>query len=282
MINRILKFDEKCNFDVGEISGINDVTFRVFIVYLVICLICTLNMIYVYTSVGILHKFYVLQSVVYELQLIFGGLIQIFITSLMLLLKKRLIYINEEIEKSLNLHEIHYLKKLLEDRSEILSLCEVNLSSLFGIPLMFIFGCAVLHGASGPYYAVYMLGVNTSSKLKDFLYIIINIGILSMVQYMLFPCLIFVQDLTEEANKTARILSRISRRGTDIEKMVDKFLMKNLQQRPILTAYGFFPLNKRTLFKIFAAIFTYMVILIQFKDMENTNKKLVGTKTTTL
>ncbi|XP_055921520.1 gustatory and pheromone receptor 39a-like isoform X4 [Eupeodes corollae] len=111
---------------------------------------------------------------------------------------------------------------------------------------------------------------------------VVNTFIFWITQFMAFPMMVFHQDVTCEANKTARILSRISRRGTDIEKMVDKFLMKNLQQRPILTAYGFFPLNKRTLFKIFAAIFTYMVILIQFKDMENTNKKLVGTKTTTL
>lgn len=48
--------------------------------------------------------------------------------------------------------------------------------------------------------------------------------------------------------------------------------MKNLHQKPILTAYGFFPMDNTTLFKLFTAIFTYMVILVQFKEMETTNK----------
>lgn len=48
--------------------------------------------------------------------------------------------------------------------------------------------------------------------------------------------------------------------------------MKNLHQKPILTAYGFFPMDNTTLFKLFTAIFTYMVILVQFKEMETSNK----------
>lgn len=62
---------------------------------------------------------------------------------------------------------------------------------------------------------------------------------------------------------------------------INKFLMKNLHQKPILTAYGFFPMDNTTLFKLFTAIFTYMVILVQFKEMETTNKISSQTNMTT-
>ncbi|XP_055921518.1 gustatory and pheromone receptor 39a-like isoform X2 [Eupeodes corollae] len=278
ILNEILQIEKKYQ----KITGINDKTLLIFIFYLLICFTCTSNMLYSYISVGFSHIFYILQSLIYESQLIFSGLIQIFCTSLIIIIRKRLININEEFEKCVNLHGIQYLNQLLEDRSEILNLCEVKISSLYGTPLIFLFLGAIINVVGGFYYTSYIFDGTIWFPLEDYVTVIVYNLLFPMLQFMLFPCFLFLQDCTEEANKTARILSRISRRGTDIEKMVDKFLMKNLQQRPILTAYGFFPLNKRTLFKIFAAIFTYMVILIQFKDMENTNKKLVGTKTTTL
>ncbi|XP_032595306.1 gustatory and pheromone receptor 39a [Drosophila grimshawi] len=77
-----------------------------------------------------------------------------------------------------------------------------------------------------------------------------------------------------QANKTAKILAKIPRTGSGLDRMVEKFLLKNLRQQPILTAYGFFALDKSTLFKLFTAIFTYMVILVQFKEMENSTKSL--------
>ncbi|XP_052852756.1 gustatory and pheromone receptor 39a isoform X2 [Drosophila gunungcola] len=75
-----------------------------------------------------------------------------------------------------------------------------------------------------------------------------------------------------QANKTAKILAKVPRTGTGLDRMIEKFLLKNLRQQPILTAYGFFALDKSTLFKLFTAIFTYMVILVQFKEMEITTK----------
>lgn len=130
-----------------------------------------------------------------------------------------------------------------------------------------------------------------------------------------------------QANKTAKMLTKVPRTGTGLDRMVrihflhylcttgttltniieknhfqvktkllffqiEKFLLKNLRQKPILTAYGFFALDKSTLFKVihfvsqrqtliasiliqlFTAIFTYMVILVQFKEMENSTKSI--------
>ncbi|XP_017150832.2 gustatory and pheromone receptor 39a-like isoform X2 [Drosophila miranda] len=77
-----------------------------------------------------------------------------------------------------------------------------------------------------------------------------------------------------QANKTAKILAKVPRTGTGLDRMIEKFLLKNLRQQPILTAYGFFALDKSTLFKLFTAIFTYMVILVQFKEMENSTKSI--------
>ncbi|XP_075151519.1 gustatory receptor 39a [Haematobia irritans] len=60
----------------------------------------------------------------------------------------------------------------------------------------------------------------------------------------------------------------------NLNEEIDKFLLKNLRQKPILTAYGFFSLDKGTLFKLFTTVFTYMVVLVQFKEMESNTKLL--------
>nr|XP_036232350.1 gustatory and pheromone receptor 39a isoform X2 [Bactrocera oleae] len=75
-----------------------------------------------------------------------------------------------------------------------------------------------------------------------------------------------------EANNTLKILAKIPHTGTGLDKMVDKFLMKNIRKKPMLTAYGFFQLDRSALFKLFTAIITYIMILVQFTDIENSLK----------
>ncbi|XP_069963048.1 plasmanylethanolamine desaturase 1 isoform X2 [Bactrocera oleae] len=109
----------------------------------------------------------------------------------------------------------------------------------------------------------------------------------------LFLCSIFVA-MTNQANNTLKILAKIPHTGTGLDKMVDKFLMKNIRKKPMLTAYGFFQLDRSALFKVlaifeidyilcinltlflipqlFTAIITYIMILVQFTDIENSLK----------
>ncbi|XP_017077636.2 gustatory and pheromone receptor 32a [Drosophila eugracilis] len=74
---------------------------------------------------------------------------------------------------------------------------------------------------------------------------------------------------TREANATSQILSRVYAKCREYQNIIDKFLTKSIKQEVQFTAYGFFAIDNTTLFKIFSAVTTYLVILIQFKQLED-------------
>ncbi|KAH8249508.1 hypothetical protein KR032_010086 [Drosophila birchii] len=74
---------------------------------------------------------------------------------------------------------------------------------------------------------------------------------------------------TREANATSQILSRVYASSREFQNIIDKFLTKSIKQEVQFTAYGFFAIDNSTLFKIFSAVTTYLVILIQFKQLED-------------
>uniref|UniRef100_A0A6P4EK15 Gustatory receptor n=1 Tax=Drosophila rhopaloa TaxID=1041015 RepID=A0A6P4EK15_DRORH len=74
---------------------------------------------------------------------------------------------------------------------------------------------------------------------------------------------------TREANATSQILARVYAKCREYKNMIDKFLTKSIKQEVQFTAYGFFAIDNSTLFKIFSAVTTYLVILIQFKQLED-------------
>ncbi|XP_037957569.1 gustatory and pheromone receptor 32a isoform X1 [Teleopsis dalmanni] len=74
---------------------------------------------------------------------------------------------------------------------------------------------------------------------------------------------------TREANTTSQILARVYGKSKEYQNIIDKFLTKSIKQDVQFTAYGFFVIDNSTLFKIFSAVTTYLVILIQFKQLED-------------
>ncbi|EDW52563.1 gustatory and pheromone receptor 32a [Drosophila sechellia] len=74
---------------------------------------------------------------------------------------------------------------------------------------------------------------------------------------------------TTEANATSQILARVYAKSKEYQNIIDKFLTKSIKQEVQFTAYGFFAIDNSTLFKIFSAVTTYLVILIQFKQLED-------------
>ncbi|XP_017111917.1 gustatory receptor 68a [Drosophila elegans] len=75
--------------------------------------------------------------------------------------------------------------------------------------------------------------------------------------------------LASEANSTVQILARVYGKSRQFQNLIDKFLTKSIKQDLQFTAYGFFAIDNSTLFKIFSAVTTYLVILIQFKQLED-------------
>ncbi|KAH8276414.1 hypothetical protein KR018_005695 [Drosophila ironensis] len=76
-----------------------------------------------------------------------------------------------------------------------------------------------------------------------------------------------------QANATAQILARVYAKANEYKNIIDKFLTKSIKQEVQFTAYGFFAIDNSTLFKIFSAVTTYLVILIQFKQLEDSKSE---------
>ncbi|XP_069963702.1 gustatory and pheromone receptor 32a [Bactrocera oleae] len=73
---------------------------------------------------------------------------------------------------------------------------------------------------------------------------------------------------TKEAKATSRAVARIYGRDAAQQKLIDRFLSKSIKQDIQFTAYGFFNIDKSTLFNMGSAITAYLVIIIQFKQLE--------------
>uniref|UniRef100_A0A182NBX6 Gustatory receptor n=1 Tax=Anopheles dirus TaxID=7168 RepID=A0A182NBX6_9DIPT len=56
--------------------------------------------------------------------------------------------------------------------------------------------------------------------------------------------------------------------NTRAAKQIQKFLLKNLHQKKKFSACGFFDIDNTVIYMVFSSIVTYLVILIQFKQLE--------------
>ncbi|XP_070069981.1 gustatory and pheromone receptor 39a isoform X1 [Drosophila takahashii] len=160
------------------------------------------------------------------------------------------------------------LRGCLELHDRLVLLCNGEISLVYGFIAWLSWMFASLD-VTGVIYLTMVIQTNKSIVLK----LVTNIVWLSPT-LMTCAASFMSNRVGIQANKTAKILAKVPRTGTGLDRMIEKFLLKNLRQQPILTAYGFFALDKSTLFKLFTAIFTYMVILVQFKEMENSTKTI--------
>ncbi|XP_050741451.1 gustatory and pheromone receptor 39a isoform X2 [Drosophila biarmipes] len=162
--------------------------------------------------------------------------------------------------------------KNFRNYNEVIRLCYVEINYCFGLLLLPITGLILLITPSGPFYLISTIFEGRFRQNWRFAFMSLTAAFWSLPWVILLVLAMGINDVQKEANKTAKILAKVPRTGTGLDRMIEKFLLKNLRQQPILTAYGFFALDKSTLFKLFTAIFTYMVILVQFKEMENSTK----------
>ncbi|XP_043862663.1 gustatory and pheromone receptor 39a isoform X1 [Drosophila santomea] len=160
------------------------------------------------------------------------------------------------------------LRACLEVHDRLIMLCNDEISLVYGFIAWLSWMFASLD-VTGVIYLTMVIQTNKSIVIK----LITNVVWLSPT-FMTCAASFMSNRLIIQANKTAKILAKVPRTGTGLDRMIEKFLLKNIRQQPILTAYGFFTLDKSTLFKLFTAIFTYMVILVQFKEMENSTKSI--------
>ncbi|KQS61791.1 gustatory and pheromone receptor 39a isoform X2 [Drosophila erecta] len=158
--------------------------------------------------------------------------------------------------------------------NNVMRLSYIEINHCFGLLLLPVTGLILLITPSGPFYLVSTIFEGRFLQNWRFIFMSLTAILWSLPWIVLLVLAMGRNDVQKEANKTAKILTKVPRTGTGLDRMIEKFLLKNLRRQPILTAYGFFALDKSTLFKLFTAIFTYMVILVQFKEMENSTKSI--------
>uniref|UniRef100_A0A1Y9G889 Gustatory receptor n=1 Tax=Anopheles albimanus TaxID=7167 RepID=A0A1Y9G889_ANOAL len=73
----------------------------------------------------------------------------------------------------------------------------------------------------------------------------------------------------EETARCTRYFDDYRLQNTRAAKQVQKFLLKNLHQKKKFSACGFFDIDNTVIYMVFSSIVTYLVILIQFKQLEN-------------
>ncbi|XP_035915049.1 putative gustatory receptor 28b isoform X2 [Anopheles stephensi] len=77
--------------------------------------------------------------------------------------------------------------------------------------------------------------------------------------------------LTRKVEETAlctRHFDDYRLQNTRAAKQIQKFLLKNLHQKKKFSACGFFDIDNTVIYMVFSSIVTYLVILIQFKQLE--------------
>uniref|UniRef100_A0A182LW69 Gustatory receptor n=1 Tax=Anopheles culicifacies TaxID=139723 RepID=A0A182LW69_9DIPT len=74
--------------------------------------------------------------------------------------------------------------------------------------------------------------------------------------------------LVEETALCTRHFDDYRLKNTRAAKQIQKFLLKNLHQKKKFSACGFFDIDNTVIYMVFSSIVTYLVILIQFKQLE--------------
>uniref|UniRef100_A0A905ST64 Gustatory receptor n=1 Tax=Stomoxys calcitrans TaxID=35570 RepID=A0A905ST64_STOCA len=137
------------------------------------------------------------------------------------------------------------MRKLIKRWNRLLRICYQDLNPHYGIILLLAVLYTLLAAPSGPFLVI---SIFTSDKLKSKTWILLAATKLY-------------------ANRTIKILLRIPVKKGQNYKMTHKILWKHLQQKPILNVLGLFTLNSRTLFTLLSTIMGYIIIMVQFNEL---------------
>ncbi|XP_030377253.1 gustatory and pheromone receptor 39a [Scaptodrosophila lebanonensis] len=240
-----------------------------FVLYVMLFLLCVGNYLNGFSQSGLSPFAIAVYMITYSYSFLVMCLLLVFFDCLRWILTSGIQHYNHILQRN----SPQIWRKALHARQSLIKLGTDELNECFGLLFLPIIALVLLVANDGPFYLISTVFESKFGSGWQSLSIGVTACFWSM-PWLIMLVMLHNNTLSEEANKTAKILAKMPRTGTGLDRMVDKFLLKNLRQQPILTAYGFFALDKSTLFKLFTAIFTYMVILVQFKEMENSTKSL--------
>ncbi|XP_037916692.1 gustatory receptor 68a-like isoform X4 [Hermetia illucens] len=198
------------------------------------------------------------------MQMVYCNLNISFINRVCTITFSRLKYINNEL--GCRVRETgHSTKELVKLISRHSSLCEIiqHLNSCYGLVALICvaFSSYTITKDVFVISTLWELGFRIEALIRYTLWISLNLIYMTSLAAS-------SGNIKNEAKKTAEILSRAYGKGKDYQNIIDKFLTKSIRQETKFTAYGFFVIDNSTLFKIISAVTTYLVILIQFKQLE--------------
>ncbi|XP_016944829.3 gustatory and pheromone receptor 39a isoform X3 [Drosophila suzukii] len=261
LVQHLLRLNKRCLCKSRDRQFLHNL-----ILYGVLTVICFGNYLHGYIRSGLTVIPLTMYMVVYIYAFSVICLLLVFFVCLKQIMGAGLRHYNGQVDQG-------YLVPGLRGRQKILKVCMGELNDCFGLLMLPIVGLILLMAPSGPFYLISTV-LEGKFGPNECLYVLLTSSTWDTPWMIMLVLMLSTNGITVEANKTAKILAKVPRTGTGLDRMIEKFLLKNLRQQPILTAYGFFALDKSTLFKLFTAIFTYMVILVQFKEMENTTKTI--------
>uniref|UniRef100_A0A1S4JNG6 Gustatory receptor n=2 Tax=Culex quinquefasciatus TaxID=7176 RepID=A0A1S4JNG6_CULQU len=148
------------------------------------------------------------------------------------------------------------------------------LTKSLGLPVLFFIALSFFEGTIQTLQMYQLLGSSLGrSSLGEILGEVVNYA----VWYLPFMVKLLVtmqlaHSATQQANEAAlstRHFDDYSMKNTKLAKQINKFLLKNLHQKKKFSAFGFFNIDNSVIYTVFSSIITYLVILIQFKQLEN-------------
>ncbi|XP_034101312.1 gustatory receptor 68a isoform X2 [Drosophila albomicans] len=229
---------------------------------------------YIHFESDISAKRELILIVVYCMQMLYSCLFALYLRVILKCLAQRIEFLNVRLDEFTRQEKQLYTK---DDWLELSNLIEIfckfryineNMNSITGVGLLFYFGFAFYTVTNQSYLAFSTLTTPIQLRKK---YDTIGLScawVLAETIIMAVICSSF-DCLASEANSTSQILARVYGKSKEFQNIIDKFLTKSIKQEVQFTAYGFFAIDNSTLFKIFSAVTTYLVILIQFKQLED-------------
>ncbi|XP_017835287.1 gustatory receptor 68a [Drosophila busckii] len=211
---------------------------------------------------------------IYALQMFYSCMFAIYLRCILKCLTQRIAFLNQRLDNFTRQEKLVYDK---EDWRELSNLIETfckfryvteNLNSVTGVALLFYFGFAFYTVTNQSYLAFSTLTTPMQLRSEYDTMGLSLAWVLAETATMAVICSSF-DCLSSEANETSQILARVYGKSKEFQNIIDKFLTKSIKQEVQFTAYGFFAIDNSTLFKIFSAVTTYLVILIQFKQLED-------------
>ncbi|XP_037957570.1 gustatory receptor 68a isoform X2 [Teleopsis dalmanni] len=207
----------------------------------------------------------------YALQMLFAGVFALYLRVVLKNITRRIEFVNQKLDeftKESAKENWRDLSNLIEIFCKFRYITE-NINSVTGVGLLFYIGYAFYTVTNQSYLAFSTLTTIHEQPKGQYNTMGLSIAwVLAEVMTMSIICS-SCDSMSSEANTTSQILARVYGKSKEYQNIIDKFLTKSIKQDVQFTAYGFFVIDNSTLFKIFSAVTTYLVILIQFKQLED-------------